>query len=158
MVMAMSSLASFATLVTSPSAAWIGLALLSAVFASLVGIFGKVGVLKVDSTLATAVRAIIMAAFLVAAALATGKGALVGTLDRRALLVIAASGVAGALSWLCYFFALQRGPASGVAALDRLSVVFVVLFAAGFLGEPLTPRTALGAALITVGALLFVFK
>ena len=152
MVMPMTSLA------TGSSAAWIGLALLSAVFAALVGVLGKVGVSKVDSTLATAVRAIIMAVFLVAAALATGKGALVGTLDQRALLFIAGSGIAGALSWLCYFLAIQTGPVSGVAALDRLSVVFVVLIAAGFLGEPLTLRTTLGAGLITVGALMFVFK
>ena len=138
--------------------AWIVFALLSAMFAALVAVLGKLGIGEVDSTLATAVRAVIMAAFLTGAALLLGKAALLPTLDGRALAFIAGSGVAGALSWLCYFLALQRGPASGTAALDRLSVVFVVVFAAMFLGEPLTARTALGAALITAGAILLVLR
>ena len=138
--------------------AWIVFALLSAVFAALVAVLGKLGIGEVDSTLATAVRAVIMAAFLTGTALLLGKAALLPTLDGRALAFIAGSGVAGALSWLCYFLALQRGPASGTAALDRLSVVFVVVFAAIFLGEPLTARTTLGAALITAGAILLVLR
>lgn len=140
---------------------WILYALVSAAFAALVAVFGKIGLVStsgVDSTLATAVRAVIMAGFLVTAALALGKGKLITTLDSKALLWIALSGVAGAISWLFYFVALKHGPATGVSALDRLSVVFVVIFAIVFLGEAFTWQKAAGAVLITAGALLMVLK
>lgn len=133
---------------------WIVLALFSAVFAALVAIFGKVGVQNVDSTLATAVRAIIMASFLVLVAIFTRKTQLLPSLNGKALLFISMSGIAGALSWLMYFLALKTGPASGVAALDRLSVVMVLIFAVIFLSEQLTWKTGIGSALITVGAIL----
>jgi len=133
---------------------WVFYALLSAAFAALVGIFGKVGLRELDTTLATAVRATIMAAFLAGTALMLGKWHLLSSLHGRPLFFITLSGVAGALSWLAYFTALKAGPASGVAALDRLSVVFVLLFAILFLAEPLTWQGALGALLITGGAIL----
>lgn len=137
---------------------WIIFALLSAFFASLVAILGKIGVAEIDSTLATAVRAVIMAIFLVVMALLLGKAQLLGSLNQKALTFIALSGVAGALSWLFYFFALRHGPASGVAALDRLSVVFVLVLALLFLGEHLSIKTALGAVLLTMGAILLTIK
>lgn len=137
---------------------WIIFALISAAFAALVAVFGKIGMSNIDATLATAVRAVIMAGFLVSAALALGKGKLLPTLDGKALTWIALSGVAGALSWLFYFVALKYGPATGVSALDRLSVVFVVVFAILFLGEELTWQKGVGAVLITAGALLMVLK
>lgn len=71
---------------------------------------------------------------------------------------IVASGIAGALSWLFYFFALQNGPAAAVSGIDRLSVVFVVILAALFLGEAFTIKTAIGALLIVAGAILLTFK
>jgi transporter family protein len=132
---------------------WIGYALLAAFFAGLVAIFGKVGVREVDATLATAVRAVVMAAFLVTAAIALGKTG-IGGISRRSFLFIVLSGAAGAASWLCYFIALREGPATGVAALDRLSVVFVFILAVAFLGEAFTPKAALGAALVVTGAIL----
>jgi len=135
---------------------WIVYALLSAVFAALVAILGKFGVKDVDTTLATAVRAVVMAAFLVTAALSLGKGALLQQLTSKPLLFIALSGLAGAVSWLFYFLALKQGPASGVAALDRLSVVFVIILAAVFLAEKLTAIKLAGAVLLTVGAILIV--
>lgn len=135
-------------------AVWIIFALLSAAFAALVAIFGKIGVQDLDSTLATTVRAVIMAVFLVAMSLFLDKAKLLSTISGRALLFVALSGVAGALSWLFYFGALKVGPAGGVAALDRLSVVFVVIFATLFLGEKLTFTTASGAVLLTIGAIL----
>lgn len=137
---------------------WIIFALLAAVFAALVAILGKIGIQNIDSTLATTVRAIVMATFLVGAAGLTGKLRLWSTLDNRALLFITLSGIAGALSWLMYFLALKTGPATGVAALDRLSVVFVVVFATLFLAEELTWKVGLGAILITCGALLMTFR
>ena len=137
---------------------WTIFALLAAVFAALVAIFGKVGIQNLDSTLATTVRAVIMAAFLVAVSLLLGKMKLLSTIDNKALAFIALSGVAGATSWLFYFLALKLGPASGVAALDRLSVVFVLVLAVLFLSESLTWRSGLGAALLTTGAILMSIK
>lgn len=137
---------------------WILFALLSAVFAALVAIFGKIGIKDVDSTLATTVRAVIMAGFLVVTSFFLGKADLLKTIDNKALLFIAFSGIAGALSWLFYFFAIKNGPVSGVAALDRLSVVFVLVFAVLILGDHFTWKSGLGAALLTVGAILMSIK
>jgi len=135
---------------------WIILGLLSAVSAALVAIFGKIGVSNLDSTLATTVRAVIMALFLVIVSLALGKFQLIKTIDNKALLFIILAGISGALSWLFYFLALKLGPASGVAALDRLSVVFVLIFSVLFLAEKLTLYKFLGALFITIGAILMI--
>jgi bacterial/archaeal transporter family protein len=137
---------------------WMLYALGAAVFAALVGIFGKLGMSGIDSTLGTAVRALVMAAFLVSAAVGLGKWKLVGTLDTKALLWIALSGIAGALSWLCYFYALKYGKASSVAAIDKTSVALVLIFAVLFLGEALTWKNGLGAALMVCGAILMILK
>lgn len=133
---------------------WIILALLSALFAALVAIFGKLGLGGIDTTLATTIRSIIMAAALTIFAVSLGKFDL-SRVDGKALLTIALSGLAGALSWLFYFAALKTGPAPAVAALDRLSIVFVLILAILFLGEALTWKTGLGALLIMSGAILF---
>lgn len=137
---------------------WIIYALLSAASAGAVAVFGKLGLKGIDSTLATTIRSVVMAAFLVTAAAALGKLKNMGNLEPRTLGWIAASGVAGAISWLFYFLALKTGPATAVAALDRLSVVFVVFFAVVILGEALTWKTGLGAAAITLGAILMTLK
>lgn len=137
---------------------WIIFSLLAAVFASLVAIFGKIGISEVDSTLATTVRAVIMASFLVVVSLALGKTSLLTTINNKALLFIALSGIAGALSWLCYFVALKVGPASAVAALDRTSVIFVLGLAVLFLGEKLTIQSSVGAVLVTVGVIMMSWK
>lgn len=133
---------------------WVIYGLLSALFASLVAIFGKLGISGIDTTLATTLRSIIMAAFLVVVALATNRLHGLDTITTRTWWYIGAAGIAGALSWLCYFFALKNGPASSVAALDRLSVVFVVILAALFISEKLTLYKLLGSALVVVGAIL----
>ena len=137
---------------------WILYALLSAVFAAAVAILGKIGLKNVDSTLATTIRAVVMALFLVGAATVLQKFSLFKTVSNHTLTFIIFSGIAGALSWLFYFFALKYGPASGVTALDRLSVVFVVILAAIFLGEALTAKSVLGLLFIVGGALLLVLK
>lgn len=137
---------------------WILFSILSAIFAAFVAISGKIGIANVDTTLATTVRGVVMALFLVFVSLALGKSNLLSTIESRPLLFIILSGIAGALSWLFYFFALKMGPASAVAALDRLSVVFVLIFALIFLGEQLTLKSGIGAFLITVGAILMVLK
>lgn len=137
---------------------WIALALLSAVFAACVPIFAKRGLVGVDSTTATALRSIVMAVFL--AALVTVRGGWAGAAagELRDLGWILGSGIAGALSWLCYFAALNDGPATGVVALDRTSVIFAVILAALFLSEQLTLRSGAGAVLITVGAILMAWR
>lgn len=137
---------------------WILYALLSAGFAATVAIFGKIGISNVDSTLATSVRAVIMAVFLVIVSLSLGKFKLLETVNSKALTFIALSGIAGAMSWLFYFFALKNGPATGVAVLDRLSVVFVFILAVLVLGEAWTWKTAVGVLLIAIGTIFTVFK
>jgi bacterial/archaeal transporter family protein len=133
---------------------WVVLGLLAAVFAALVAILGKIGVRDVDPTAATAVRAVVMAVVLMVVTLALGKAGSLREVDGRALGFVVLSGLAGAASWVAYFAALRHGPAIGVAALDRLSIVFVLLLAVPFLGEPFTLRAGLGAALVVVGAVL----
>ena len=133
--------------------AWVLYALLAAAFAALVAILGKVGVAHVDTTLATAVRSVVMTVVLVVAAVVLGRTRL-STIDGRSLAFIALSGLAGAASWLFYFVALKHGPAAGVSALDRLSVALVFVLAVLFLGDPLTWKGATGAILVVAGAIL----
>jgi transporter family protein len=137
---------------------WIAYALLSALFAALVAIFGKIGISHLDTTLATTVRAVVMAVFLVLVSFVFGKAKFLATINGRAMLFIVFTGVAGALSWIFYFMALRNGPASHVAAIDRLSVVFVLILALFFLGEHLTWKSGLGAFLVTLGAILMSIK
>lgn len=137
---------------------WLHWSLLSALFAGLTAVLAKVGVTGVDSNLATAVRTSIVLVFAWAVALATSPAGAVLQWSRRTWLFLALSGIATGLSWLCYFRALQLGQASQVAPIDKLSVVFVLVFAALFLGEPLTLKTGLGGALITAGALVLAWK
>lgn len=139
-------------------ASWVLFALLSAVAAALVAILAKIGISSVDTTLATSIRAVIMAAFLFLVVLVTGKLKLLSSVDRHALWFIVLSGLAGAASWLFYFLALRNGPASGVAALDRTSVVFVFILAVLLLGEKFQVRTAAGAVLVVGGAILMSLK
>lgn len=130
-------------------------ALLSAVTAALVAIFGKIGLGKLDTTVATTLRAIVMAGLLILATTLLRKWNF-AHIDNKAILYIVLAGAAGASSWLFYFFALKTGPATSVAALDRLSVVFVLVLSALFLGESLTVKSMAGGALIVAGALLLI--
>ena len=137
---------------------WLSWALLSALFAGLTAVLAKVGVAGVDSNLATAIRTAVILVFAWSIAFITAKPGALATLSGRTWLFLALSGVATGLSWLCYFRALQLGQASQVAPVDKLSVVFVLLFAALFLREPLTLRSGLGVALITTGAIVLAWK
>jgi transporter family protein len=89
---------------------------------------------------------------------ATGLAAEVATLSRRTWVFLVLSGVATGLSWLCYFRALQLGEASRVAPIDKLSVVFVLVFAAVFLREPMTMKTVTGGSLIAIRAVVLALK
>jgi len=136
--------------------AWLFYALLSAASAALVAIFGKIGLQHLDANTATAIRAIVMALFLVGVVVVQGKLNLVGTVfaDKKALLFIVLSGVAGALSWLFYFMAIKSGEVSKVAPIDKLSVVFAVVLAVILFGEKVSLIAGIGIALITCGALM----
>lgn len=136
--------------------AWLIYALLSAVTAALVAIFGKIGLQHLDANTATAIRAVVMALFLVGVVVVQGKLSLVSTVcaDKKALLFIVMSGVAGALSWLFYFMAIKSGNVSRVAPIDKLSVVFAVILAVVLFGEKVSLISAAGVALITAGALM----
>jgi transporter family protein len=135
---------------------WIFWSLLSAVFAAATAILAKVGVAHIDSNLAMAIRTTVVLVFAWAIALALGKHDEIRQVDGRAWLFLALSGLGTGLSWLCYFRALQLGPASRVAPLDKLSVVLVMLFAALFLGEKISPLAVLGGVMIAGGAILMV--
>jgi len=136
---------------------WIGWALLSAVFAAATAILAKIGVAHIDSNLATAIRTTVIFVFAWAIALALGKHTEMAQIDRRSWIFLGLSGLATGLSWLCYFRALQLGPASRVAPIDKLSVVLVILFAWIFLGEGISAAKLLGGALIAVGAIVLVY-
>lgn len=133
---------------------WFFWAIGSAAFAALTAVWGKVGVRDVDSNLATAIRTVIILVFAFGIAAGTGVLGQWREIPQRSWVFLVLSGLATGASWLCYYRALQLGPASRVAPIDKLSVVFVVLLAALFLKEPLTARVLLGVALITSGALL----
>jgi transporter family protein len=135
---------------------WLLYAFLSALTAALVAIFAKAGLGRIDPTLATTLRSIVMAVFLVLFTIISGKfsGLKNGPVSLVEWLFLAGAGIAGALSWLFYFFALREGNVAPVVAVDRLSIVFVVLFAALFFKEVITWRTGLGILLMVSGALL----
>lgn len=135
-----------------------GWALLSAVFAAATALLAKVGVAHVDSNLATAVRTSVVVVFAWGIVLALGKHSEIRDLDRRTILFLVLSGLATGLSWLCYFRALQLGPASRVAPIDKLSVPLVMLFAWLLLGEKINATTLTGGLLITAGAVVMVLN
>ncbi|WP_368888797.1 EamA family transporter [Morganella morganii] len=135
---------------------WLIYALLSAISAAMVAVFGKMGLQHLDANTATAIRAVIMALFLVGVVVVQGKLNLISEIieNRKALFFIALSGIAGALSWLFYFMAIKNGQVSQVAPIDKLSVVFAVIFAVILFGEKISMIATGGVALITVGALM----
>ncbi|WP_035348523.1 EamA family transporter [Edaphobacter aggregans] len=136
---------------------WVFWALLSAVFAAATALLAKVGVAGIDSNLATAIRTTVIVVFTWAIALGLEKHNGLAEIGRRSWLFLVLSGICTGLSWLCYFRALQLGPASSVAPVDKLSVVFVILGAWLFLGENLTPTKIGGASLIAIGAVIIAF-
>src|SRR5579859_1165512 len=135
---------------------WIVWALLSALFAAATAVLAKIGVAHIDSNLATAIRTMVVVVFAWAIALALGKHGELRGVDGRAWLFLTLSGLGTGLSWLCYFRALQLGPASRVAPLDKLSVVLVMVFAVVFLGEKLSPLAMVGGLMIAGGAVVMV--
>ncbi|MFT3876799.1 MAG: EamA family transporter [Propioniciclava sp.] len=132
---------------------WLPWAFGSAGFAALTAILGKVGITEVESSLGTAIRTVVVLVMAWVVVFITGEQRVLRAIPRRDLAFIAASGVATGASWLCYWRAMQEGPASLVAPIDRLSILVTVGFAAVVLGERLPRRAASGLALIVAGTL-----
>ncbi len=137
---------------------WIFWALLSAFFAGITAVLAKIGVTGVDSNLATAVRTTVVLIFTWGIVLATKPASSLSALPRRAWLFLVLSGLATGLSWLCYFRALQLGPASRVAPVDKLSVVFAILLAALVLHERLGWQHWVGGSFVVMGALILAWR
>jgi bacterial/archaeal transporter family protein len=133
---------------------WIYWSLLSALFAAATAILAKLGVANINSNLATAVRTSVVFFLAWGIALADVPVSALNGISRRTLTFLVLSGLATGMSWVCYFRALQLGEASRVAPLDKLSVVFVIVFASMFLGEKITLATIAGGALIAAGAVI----
>jgi transporter family protein len=140
------------------TAGWLSWALLSAVFAALTAIFAKIGLAGVDSDLATLIRTFVILGVLGAFVAWTGKWSPPFELSLRTWTFLVLSGLATGASWVCYFRALQAGPASRVAPVDKLSVVLVAVFAVLFLHERPSLRDWTGILLVGGGVLLLAWK
>ena len=132
---------------------WMLYAFGSAIFASLTAILGKVGIQGVESNLGTAVRTGVVLVMAWLMVLVTGKVSLVKQVPRRELGFICLSGLATGASWLCYYRALQDGPASVVVPIDKLSILVTVAFSYLVFHERLTARSGWGLVLVTAGTL-----
>ena len=136
---------------------WMFYAFGSAIFASLTAILGKVGIQGVESNLGTAIRTAVVLVMAWLMVLVTGKAQEVKQVPQRELVFIYLSGIATGASWLCYYHALQDGPASVVAPIDKLSILVTAAFSYLVFHEKLTRRSGLGLVLIVAGTLAMLF-
>lgn len=136
------------------SRVWLPYAVLSAVFAAATSILGKIGISDVESNLGTTIRTAVVLLMAWMMVLVTGKTDKVREIPRKELLFICLSGLATGASWLCYYKALQDGPASIVAPIDKLSILVTVLFSRIVFKEKLSLKSGIGLALLTAGTLL----
>lgn len=137
---------------------WQFWAILSAAFAALTAIFGKVGVENVSADFATFIRTIVILVAIAAILVASDQWQSFGSVSARTYLFLVLSGLATGASWLCYFRALKIGDAARVAPIDKLSVVLVALFGVLFLGEKLSGANWAGVGLIAAGAMLVAYR
>lgn len=135
---------------------WVLFALLSAVFAALTSILAKIGIEGVNSTLATAIRTVVVLVMAWGMVFLTGREKEIPNIAGRSWLFLVLSGAATGLSWLCYYYALQKGPASKVVPIDKLSVVISLVLAFLVLHEKADLKTVIGGLLITAGTLVMV--
>jgi len=137
---------------------WIFLAILSSLMAALSTIFAKIGLQKVDPIIATALRSIIIMIFSISLALYVSKSVnMIKYLTTSEIIFIILSAIAGGISWVFYFMALQKGEASVVAAIDKSSILFILLFSILFLHESVTINKVLAIILIAIGLFLLIF-
>ncbi len=137
---------------------WVFWALLSAGFAALTAIFAKVGIENVNSDFATFIRTIVILVAAGAIVYATGNWQEPSQVSGKTWIFLVLSGAATGASWICYFRALKLGEAARVAPIDKLSVVFVSLFAVMFLGERLALPNWIGVVMIAFGAVLIAYR
>ena len=130
---------------------WLIYAMLSAFFASLTAILGKIGIEGVESNLGTAIRTVVVLVMAWLIVLRQGKHREIVQIDKQSWIFIGFSGLATGLSWLCYYRALQEGPASIVVPIDKLSILVTVAFGYFVLHEKLKKQSAIGLALIVAG-------
>lgn len=133
---------------------WMILALLSAVFAALTSILAKVGIQNVDSTLATAIRTLVVVAMSWMMVFITNTQSGITEISRKSWIFLILSGLATGASWLCYYKAIQLGDVSKVVPIDKLSVIFTLVLAFVFLHEKFNARSIIGCILIGAGTLL----
>jgi len=136
---------------------WAVYALFSALFAALTSILGKIGVENVNSNLATAIRTVVVLALAWVIVFATRAQGGIVEISRRSFVFLVLSGIATGLSWLCYYRALQMGPASRVIPIDKSSVVFGMILAFIVLRETLTVKAIIGGSLIAIGTFVLIF-
>ena len=136
---------------------WLMYAAGSAFFADITSILAKCGSRRTDSTVATAVRTAVVLIFSWLIAGIAGSVDQVRSIDGKTLGFLILSGIATGASWLCYYRALQDGPASVVAPVDKLSVLVTVLFSYAVFGETLSRKTGTGLVLLTVGTVAMAF-
>jgi len=138
--------------------AWLIYALLSAIFASLTSILGKIGISGIESNLGTAIRTIVVLIMAWVMVFVTGKKNEITGIDKKELVFICLSGFATGGSWLCYYKALQDGPASVVVPIDKMSILITVAFAYLVFKEKLTKKSMIGLVLITAGTLVMLIR
>lgn len=143
--------------VENKSNAWLIYALGSAIFASLTSILGKVGIENIDSTLGTAIRTIIVLIMAWIVVFVTKKQNTIRDIDKNSWIFLFLSGIATGGSWLCYYRALQMGPASIVVPIDKLSILVTIVFSYIVFKEKLNKKSALGLLLIVIGTLSLLF-
>lgn len=140
------------------SNAWLIYAVLSALFASLTSILGKVGIENIESNLGTAIRTIVVLIMAWVIVFITKKQGDIKKIDKKSLRFLILSGIATGGSWLCYYKALQDGLASIVVPIDKLSILVTITFAYVFLKEKLSKRAIIGLVLVVVGTLSLLIK
>jgi bacterial/archaeal transporter family protein len=137
---------------------WIAFAFGSAVFAGLTAILAKLGIRKVDSSLATAVRTVVVLIFSCLMVIIVGSQGTIGNLDNKTWLFLVLSGIATGASWLCYFKAIQLGDVNKVSPIDKSSVILTMILAIIFLNEAVTVSKIAGLVTIGVGTYLMIQK
>ena len=144
--------------VTSKSRSWLLYAVLSAVFASLTAILGKIGIEKVESNLGTAIRTVVVLIMAWVLVFVTKKTNRVKDIPKKELGFICLSGIATGASWLCYYRALQTGPASAVVPIDKLSILVTIVFSYIVFKETLSKKALLGLSGIVAGTMILIIK
>ncbi len=132
---------------------WMLLAILSAVFAALTSVLAKIGISEVESNLGTAIRTAVVLIMAWVVVLVQGKQSKLKQLDKKELLFISLSGVATGASWLCYYYAIQKGEVSVVVPIDKLSILVAIAFSYVVFKEKLSIKAAIGLLMMTLATL-----